>query len=131
MVVLRRLRLVNRRDVRVPQLDAQFGLPREFVDRRFIFAEPSPQNLHRDDFSGRLVNAAENSGERTGTDHILNTIVAVIKAGRFAARQPLDLVLRQVSEPLRRLQKLFCGKILRPKRVFNVANLTHIQEVEG
>jgi hypothetical protein len=29
------------------------------------------------------------------------------------------------------LQKLFGGKILRPKRIFNVANLSHIQEVEG
>ena len=84
MVVLRRLRLVNRRDVRVAQLDAQLGFPRKFFDRRFIFAETSPQHLHRDDFSGRLVNAAENPSERAGTDHILNAVIAVIKAGRFA-----------------------------------------------
>ena len=103
VIVLRRLRLVNRRDVRMPQLDAEFGFPRKFVDRRLVLAEPSPQDLHRDDFPGRLVNATENSGERAGTDHVLNAVIAVIKAGRFAARQPLDLVLRQLPEPLRRL----------------------------
>ena len=53
--------------------------------------------------------AAKDARERSGPDQILDPVVAVIEPGRLARHETIDLILREITVPLRRAKK-FVGR---------------------
>ena len=124
MVVLRTPSLINRRDVRMTHLHPEFPFAHKLVNRRFILAKTRSQHLNRYDLSRLLIHATKNARKRPRSDQIEDAIVPVIEPRRFAARQPFDLIFREISSPLELDQNLISRKRLGAKGVFHVAQLS-------
>ena len=93
----------------VAKFHAHLAFPNEFLDRRLVVAESCAKYFDGENLAGFPVYAAKDARERSGPDQILDPVVAVIEPGRLARHETIDLILREITVPLRRAKK-FVGR---------------------